>query len=173
MKTMLKRVGYKRGRPPKGELAIYKSPLRNAYYNMMRRCYNTKNPWYKNYGGRGILVCREWREDFFTFEQWALLNGFKSYLTLDRRNNERGYSPKNCRWVTTKVQGFNKRDTRFFEIDGELLNTDQLTERFGISGQYIRNRLNWGWDLQRAISQPVRKRCMAKRTKIKLKKRVV
>lgn len=74
--------------------------LLNIFRQMKSRCYNKKNPRYKNYGGRGIRICEEWLTDRSEFIKWALANGYKTGLTIDRINTDEGYSPGNCQWLT-------------------------------------------------------------------------
>lgn len=81
--------------------------LYTAWCNMLQRCNKSYHPSYHRYGGRGIKVCDEWN-DYFTFKQWALDNGCESNLWLDRINNNLGYFPKNCRWVTPSESNKNK-----------------------------------------------------------------
>jgi len=79
---------------------------------MKQRCYNSNNPAYDNYGGRGIAVCDEWRYDQKAFIEWSLQNGYQQYLTIDRIDNDMGYSPDNCRWTDYSTQMRNKRTSR-------------------------------------------------------------
>lgn len=76
---------------------------------MKSRCYNPKQRNYKHYGGRGITICDEWLYDFVAFRDWALANGYCEDLTIDRIDNDKGYSPDNCRWTTMKEQRLNQR----------------------------------------------------------------
>lgn len=80
-----------------------------TYCNMIRRCYNPKSQYYIYYGARGIGVCDEWRNDRKTFFEWALNNGYNDTLTIDRIDNNKGYSPSNCRWVSQSIQNENTR----------------------------------------------------------------
>lgn len=83
--------------------------LHNTWKNIKLRCYNESHPYYSNYGGRDITVCDEWKNSYETFKEWATSNGYNDELTIDRINNDKGYTPDNCRWVTMEVQNRNRR----------------------------------------------------------------
>lgn len=83
--------------------------LYNTWRNMRQRCTNPKATRFDGYGGRGINICAEWKT-YGGFKDWALANGYEEHLTIERRNTEEGYSPNNCYWATTLVQGCNKRN---------------------------------------------------------------
>ena len=86
--------------------------LYRIYHLMKARCLNKNNRDYINYGGRGIVICREWIEDFVVFRSWALENGYSDKLKIDRRDNDGGYTPDNCRWVEQTIQSRNTRRIR-------------------------------------------------------------
>ena len=88
--------------------SIKKHRLYSIYWGMRQRCYNNKQKHYDRYGGRGITVCDEWLNDFKAFYDWAMTNGYRDDLTIDRINNDGNYEPSNCRWVTMKEQNSNK-----------------------------------------------------------------
>lgn len=88
------------------------SKLYKVWQGMKTRCYNGKFIYYKNYGGRGISICDEWKCNFLTFYKWAINNGYQEGLTIDRTNNDGNYEPNNCRWVTRAEQNRNQRKTK-------------------------------------------------------------
>lgn len=91
--------------------------LYGVWANMIQRCTNPKHNRYHRYGGRGINVCDEWRNDFQSFYEWAMTTGYdenapKGECTIDRINNDKGYFPENCRWVDMKTQRHNQTSSR-------------------------------------------------------------
>lgn len=76
---------------------------------MKTRCTNPNTNDWKNYGGRGITVCPEWMNSFQAFFDWAVTHDYSDELAIDRINNDKGYSPDNCRWATMKEQRHNQR----------------------------------------------------------------
>ena len=118
-----------------------KTRLQSIWTNMKDRCNNTNNPSYHRYGGRGITYCTSW-EKFTPFKEWALSNGYNESLTLERVDNDKGYSPQNCKWVTRKEQSRNTSNNRWLIYNGEKLLITEVAERVGVTYQTLQYRIN-------------------------------
>lgn len=131
------------------------SRLYKIYRGMLSRCYNTNQIGYKNYWGRGITVCDEW-QDYKNFREWALTHGYNDNLTIDRIDNDKGYSPDNCRWITSFEQASNQRTNKNITINGETHTTSEWCRRYGISRGVVWHRMNdYNWDAKKALETPV------------------
>lgn len=119
-------VNYKNG--------LCRTKLYYTYCNMCNRCNRKDNYEYLDYGGRGISVCKELlgENGFVKFAEWALSSGYKEEFTLDRIDNEKGYSPENCRWVDRFIQGNNKRNNRFIKINGEVGTVANMSRKYSV-----------------------------------------
>lgn len=111
---------------------LCKHPLNIIWCGMKERCNNPNSENYKWYGGRGIRVCEEWNNNFYSFYTWAINNGWKKGLELDRINNMKDYCPENCKWVTHKQQCRNRRSNVRVEINGISLLMCEWEERFNL-----------------------------------------
>lgn len=97
---------------------LSRSRIYSTWISMKTRCLNENTNYYKHYGGRGITICDEWVNDFATFNEWAINNGYSEKLSIDRIDNNGNYEPNNCRWSTQKEQANNTRSNRFTTIYG-------------------------------------------------------
>ena len=127
----------------------------HTYYRMLDRCYNEKDPFFPSYGGRGI---RNEFESFDQFLQWSLANGYRKGLSIDRIDNDGNYSPLNCRWVTMQEQQHNKRNTRKITFKSKTQSLTKWAQEYNISPSLLTSRLNWGWQLEDALTRPPMKR---------------
>lgn len=112
---------------------------------MRKRCGDENDKNFKNYGGRGIKACKEWDESFVAFRDWALANGYADDLSIDRIDNDSGYGPENCRWVTSKTQSRNRRNNVHVTIDKITRTIAGWAEIAGISHSVLLKRYNKGW----------------------------
>lgn len=116
-----------------------------TWRNMKSRCYNKNNKRYKDWGGRGIVVCDEWLDNFQAFYSWSMSNGYKLGLTIDRIDNNKGYSPENCRWVDIKTQCNNTNRNVYLTYNGKTQTMKQWSEELNISYNTIICRHRKGW----------------------------
>ena len=142
------------GRPTHREIH---TRLYKIWGNMCNRCSNRANPAWKNYGGRGIVVCEEWKS-YEKFREWAYTNGYSDNLSIDRIDNDKGYSPDNCRWVDSYTQANNKRNNHVVEYNGESRTLAEWANYLNIPYRTLHHRVvGLGWDVDRAFTQPLRK----------------
>jgi hypothetical protein len=120
--------------------------LHSVYRNMKERCNNPKCPNYKNYGGNGVRVCDVWASSFEAFFSWAIENGYRIGLSIDRINVDGNYDPSNCRWATREEQANNKRNTIYVDYHGNTITLSQLCAITGIDRRTLWMRLKNGED---------------------------
>lgn len=128
-----------------------RTKLHEVYKGIKSRVDNPKHKSYKDYGGRGVTICPAWRDSFLAFEKWAIENGYKAGLTIDRIDVNGNYSPENCRWVTMEVQANNKRNNHFIEYGGKTQTLNQWSKEVGIHHYTILDRLRSGWSVADAL----------------------
>lgn len=131
--------------------------LHQTHRDMLTRCNNPNNKRYALYGGRGITVCKEWRESFLAFAEWAKNNGYNNSLTLDRKDPNGNYCPENCRWATQKEQNNNRRNNRIVEYRGEKMTLHELSDQCGIDYRTLWCRIKAGWTVEDAAERPIRR----------------
>lgn len=129
-------------------------PLYRVWKGMKYRCGNPNSKDYANYGGRGVYVCNEWVNDFAVFYLWAVDAGWESGLQLDRQDNDGPYHPDNCRWATRRQNMDNRRSTRRFEYEGDLLTAREIYDRSNPVVNFVAflRRLYEGWSVDDAIN---------------------
>lgn len=132
----------------------HNAPMYVVWVALLQRCENPKNKSYKNYGARGITVCPEWH-DYAIFHR-DMAPAYQNGLTIDRKNNDQGYSPENCRWVSNKVNCRNRPKVLMVDWQGISLPLNDLAERYGIKQHtlYSRYRLK-GWPLEKSLNHPI------------------
>ena len=114
--------------------------LYRIWIGIKTRCYNPNNESFKYYGSRNIQMCEEWKNNFIKFKDWAIKNGYRDNLTIDRIDVNKDYSPENCRWATIKEQNNNKRNTIKINLYGETNTVRYFADKYNISANTIRDR---------------------------------
>ena len=116
------------------------------------RCLNKNTVAYKDYGARDITICDDWKSSYESFRDWALCNGYQEKLSIDRIDNNQGYSPENCRWVDAKAQANNRRSNRIYEIDGETHNLTEWANLRGVNPKTLYSRMYSGMSFEEALN---------------------
>lgn len=122
---------------------LSKTKFYKVWAAIKRRCSNPKDISYENYGGRGITISDEW----MTFENFYndMFESYKEGLSIERMDNNKGYSKENCCWATRKEQCINRRSTHFVTIEGQTLSFSDTCRKYGIKISTAKSRLNYGW----------------------------
>lgn len=133
-----------------------KTRLYRLWCGIKSRCYNPRNKRYADYGGRGIEMCPEWK-DFSAFSEWSYANGYDENLSwkecsIDRKDNNKGYSPDNCKWSNIYEQSNNKRSNVVIEHNGERKTAAEWSRACGIDSHVIRKRLHDGKSVEEIFS---------------------
>lgn len=131
------------------------SRIYNCWRGMNQRCHNSSAPAYRNYGGRGISVCDEWRNSFEAFYAWSMKNGYTDQLTIERIDVNGGYCPENCCWANMKVQQNNRTNNRIVSFSGKTQTVMQWADEVGVKAGTLYYRLNQGWSVADALQTPV------------------
>lgn len=130
------------------------TPTYQSWSNMLRRCGDSRNAKYSQYGGRGIVICEQW----LMFDNFLADMGEKpKNMTLERIDVNGNYEPRNCKWASMKEQANNKTNNRLITWLGETKTESQWASHIGISFPALRTRFYRGWPIEKALTQPIRK----------------
>lgn len=129
-----------------------------VYRTMLNRCHNFNSQKYNNYGGRGIIVCKQWRDNFLNFYDWAIANGYQENLTIERINVNGNYEPSNCTWITMEEQAQNKRCNIKIAYKGKTYPVKKWSQITGIKVDTLKYRYRQGWSSEKIIETPVKER---------------
>lgn len=134
-----------------------KDRLYLVWMDMRRRCNDPKDKNYKNYGGRGIVVCEEF-QDYAYFKEWAYANGYdenseRGECTLDRIDGNGSYEPRNCRWTDIKTQCNNRRNNVFISFNGKTMTRSQWERELGFRRGLLASRTSLGWSVERMLTE--------------------
>ncbi|MFA5398120.1 MAG: hypothetical protein WC346_19060 [Methanogenium sp.] len=119
---------------------------------MKQRCYNLNCKNYSEYGSRGIKIFEEWLNDYTKFHDWALNNGYKEGLYIDRINNNGNYEPSNCRWISNKKNTNNTRKNNHILYKNKTYTIQEFSEFCKISRTTLVSRLKLGWNLEKIVN---------------------
>lgn len=153
-KQMMHDKQFKHGDACENETRLYR-----IWRGMVSRCYTPSATEFQNYGGRGICVCNEWKNDYQSFKCWALMNGYSDHLTIDRIDNNLNYTPDNCRWISKNDQMLNKSNNRLITFNGITKTITEWARDIGINRSSLRCRIDrYHWPIEKALTTPVRLR---------------
>lgn len=130
---------------------LSQTKLYTVWEGIKRRCNNPDYCLYKGYGARGIRVCEAWL-DFENFYDWAIRNGYKKGLSIERIDNNGNYEPSNCKWATKKEQARNRRSNKLITYKGETHCVYEWAEILGINKKTLSTRLFRGWEIEKAFN---------------------
>lgn len=125
------------------------------WFDMKRRCYQSQNKRYDRYGARGIAVCEEWKDDFQSFFDWSMRNGYDETLSIDRIDMNGDYTPTNCRWVDKYIQANNRSNNHFITHNGKTQTLMQWSKEVNMNYSTLRQRVRSGWSFDDVINRPI------------------
>lgn len=143
--------------------------LYNIWKSIKQRCVYSSSATFKNYGGRGIKMCEEWKNNYSVFKEWALANGYdenaqRGVCTLDRINVNGNYEPSNCRWINIQKQQLNKQNNRLITFNGETKTLKEWSDELGINYGTLQQRLDVAkLSIEEAFTKPIDKSKSRKR----------
>lgn len=130
-----------------------KTRLYRIWRAMKSRTTYKSQTQYKDYGGRGIVICKEWKEDFYKFKEWALDNGYYDELTIDRIDVNGNYEPNNCRWITKSEQNNNQRNNVIIEYKNQKMNVAQWAKKLNIKANTLYQRIYRNYSVEKILKE--------------------
>ena len=160
-KEVAKKVNTTHGGCCSGQSRRGYDKLYPVWQGMKDRCLNPNNSEYKNYGGRGITICDEWKDDYVTFRDFMLKIGYDinrapKEQTIDRIDVNGNYCPENCRLLTLGAQQNNKTSSHYITFNGETKTLSEWSRELGLDVPFILKRLNKGMSVEEALTKPKR-----------------
>ena len=126
--------------------------LYNIWLGIKKRCYSPKDSHYERYGLRGISMCDEWKSDYSSFRSWAITNGYDDKLSIDRIDNDKGYSPDNCRWADNSTQQNNRSSCIYITYKDETHTLKEWSKIRDINYQTLYRRYKLKWSVDRMLN---------------------
>lgn len=130
--------------------------LYRVFAGMKERCYNPHHDMFRYYGGSGVSICEAWLNDYSAFHQWAITNGYKEGLTIERVNTFGNYEPSNCKWIPMSEQSKNRRNNRILTFNGQTKKVIEWAEITSLPGTLIIQRIKRGWSIEKSLTQKPR-----------------
>lgn len=125
---------------------------------MKERCNNSNSINYKNYGGKGICLCKEWNESFIAFYNWSIQNGYQDNLSIDRIDSDKNYEPNNCRWASRITQNNNTNRNHLVSYNGETHTISQWCKKLKLPYSTLYGRIRKGWKADRIFNKNLERR---------------
>lgn len=132
--------------------------LYEVWKTMKQRCFNPNCDSYKNYGARGITIYSDWKDNFNSFYEWSISNGYQDGLTIDRIDFNGNYEPSNCRWVDRLTQANNTRTNVFIEFNNEVHTIAEWSRIYNIKQSVLSDRLRRGWSIEKSLTSPIKQK---------------
>lgn len=152
--------------PPHTTHGLNSHPLWDVYRAIIDRCTRPSCNRYKNYGAKGVIICPEWKGNYPAFYEWAINNGWKEGLQLDKdikykekhgTNTGMIYSPEYCSFITSKENNRNRTTSVFAEYNGQRKTLAEWAEEYGVSQQTLGKRINeYGYSIEKALTTPIK-----------------
>lgn len=138
---------------------LSKTTIYKKYLGIKERCFNKNCEAYKYYGGRGITVCDEWKNNFQNFYDWAMSNGYKDNLTIERIDFNGNYCPENCKWIPRSEQTKNRRNVHKITYKGKTQSLSDWARELNINFNTLYQRvITLKWDITKSFEKPILKR---------------